>query len=89
MTVPRSHGFQERRQSSRAHSRGTVQRNHLRVIASMDPGLIQRLAYCEKPDDQNHHVHAIEQLRDAEREPRVSRELVDADQSERETQTTG
>ena len=45
---------------------------------------MQRLADGEEADDEDDDVDAVEKLRDAEREPRLAGELVDADEPESE-----
>ena len=45
---------------------------------------MQRLADGEEADDENDDVDAVEQLRNTERETRLARELVDADEPERQ-----
>ena len=54
------------------------------LVAPVHPRLIQRLPDREQSDDQDHHVDAVEELRDAEREASVAGELVDSDQSDRQ-----
>ena len=85
IAVPRSHGFHERRQSSRLIPVKSCSGDDVRTPSRpCRHAWIQRLADGEEADDEDHHVDAVEQLRDAEREPRVAGELVDADQAERQ-----
>ena len=56
------------------------------LVAAVPPRLEQRFADREEPDHEDHHVDAVEQLRDAEGESRVAGELVDANQTEREAE---
>ena len=66
--VPRSHGFHERRASSRLNHAvpGDVRALVRRDVAE-PRGHVQRLADGEQPDRDEHDVHAGEQLVDAER----------------------
>jgi hypothetical protein len=54
-----------------------------RLVAAVLPRLVQRLAHGEQADHEDHDVDAVEQLRNAEREARVARQRVDADETER------
>ena len=69
-----------------AHAREVVQRHDLHLIAAVTPGLIQGLPHGEESDDEDDDIDAVEQLRDAERQPRLAGQLVDADQSQRQAQ---
>ena len=51
---------------------------------TIPPRLIHRLADGKQSDDENQHVDAVEQLRNAEGEARVAGELIDTDESERQ-----
>jgi hypothetical protein len=57
--VPRSQGFHDRFQSSRAHSHEGLQRHHLDRLAAGAPGLMHRLADREQADDQDQDVDAV------------------------------
>ena len=69
-----------------AHPDEAAHRHRLEFLASVAPRLKQRLADREQADDENEHVDAVEQLRDAERETRVAGELIDPDQAERQSE---
>ena len=57
-----------------------MQHDDLGLVSAVTPRLEQRLADGEQSDDEDDDVDAVEQLRDAEREPRLAGQLVDADQ---------
>jgi len=86
ISVPRSHGFHERRHSSRFHAGASRERDGCRLVAAVLPRLVQRFADGEQADHEDHDVDAVEQLRNAEREARVARQRVDADQSQGQSQ---
>src|SRR6185503_20944313 len=65
-----------------AHAHEALELHGRGLVAAARSGLMQRLADGEEPDDENDDVDADEQLRDAEREPSLARELVDADEPE-------
>ena len=79
MNGPRSHGFQVRRRSSR-DSQGRPTGIGLDRGAAQVRGHPQRLADREQPDRDDHHVDPVGQLRDAEGEPRLAGQRVQADQ---------
>ena len=80
IAVPRSHGFQERRQSSR----------FIRAPSTwmISAGLRRRWAATQsasptanRPDRDDDDVDAVGELGDAEREPLLTRGRVDADRA--------
>ena len=83
--VPRSHGFHERRGVVAAEPRRA---GDVRALVGRDVAEarrhVQRLADGEQADRDEHDVHAGEQLVDAEGQARLPRELVDADEADRE-----
>ena len=79
--VPRSHGFHERRHSSRViHSE--PESGMISSLPTIARGDEQRLAHREQTDRHHHHIDAVEQLRQAEGEARLPGLQVDADQAE-------
>ena len=86
MPAPRSHGFQERFHSSRGHPDAPAHRDDGLVGARRARHHEQRLADREQPDREDDDRDAVEQLRQAEREPRLAGLHVDADEPDGEAE---
>ena len=82
-SAPRSHGRHERDQSAR-----DIQidpRSGIESVVDIDARRrVERLADGEQPDGDDDHVDAVEELREAEGEPRLAGQRIDADQPQRE-----
>ena len=83
-SVPRSHGFHERAQSWRRHPQRAAHRLELVLLLVAARGDVERFANREQADRERRHLHAVQQLRHAERQPRLAGEPVDADEAERQ-----
>ncbi len=82
--VPRSHGFQERAQSSPRHPERSAHRlDGFRRMETAGRD-IERFAYCENAHGERRHFHPVQEIRHAESQPRLPRKLVDADEAEAE-----
>ena len=66
IAVPRSHGFHDRAQSSPLIHTEPRSGMTVPVVAPCCRRLVERLADGEQADDDDDHVDAVEQLRDAE-----------------------
>ena len=84
ISVPRSQGFQDRAQSARLIQTEPLHRLDLLVDASAASRDLERLADGEERHGERRHLDAVEQVGDAEGEPRLAGLQVDADEPERE-----
>ena len=82
--VPRSQGFHERFQSDRLIQIEPFIVSSLSSCAIEIGRDVQRFAHREQADGDDDDVDAVEQLGNAEREPRLARLAVEADEPDRE-----
>ena len=86
MSVPRSHGFQDRRQSLAVIHSDPRDRNDLVAIRWLAGGRVEHLADREQADHDHDRIHSVEQIRNAKRESRVAGQAIDADEPEDEAE---
>ncbi len=84
MAVPRSQGFHDRAQSCAAHPDRAAHRLDPLLGACGERRDLQRLADREERDRERRHLDAVEQVGDAEGQPRLPGLQVDADEPERQ-----
>ena len=82
--MPRSHGFQERFQSCLPRN-GRPDRDHLRGLAAQMRRNPERLTEGEDADGHDDDVDAVAELGDAEGQPRLTADGVDADDADGQT----
>ena len=79
--MPRSHGFQERRHSSRGHEDRAADRNDLGSAHIGSRGHVERLAHREKPDRDHDDIDAAQQAQYVESEPRLAGQHIGANKA--------
>ena len=84
IAVPRSHGFQERAQSSRLIQTEPLTGSIRSSPPMLGRGDAQRLADGEQRHRERRHLDAVEQVGNAEGKARLAGLQVDADQAERQ-----